>query len=228
MFTLVSCITVSLLFVVYIISTPLDAHGGFGRGGGRMGGRGGGPLSFLRNVSSEARREFFNITMNMNLTKAQKQSELQQWAQEQSSAVQEGFNNFTQFRQEKMQEFAQKMSANLTGDALTLFNQIQAIIQNQDLTPVQECQQIQNATATASTEAKQALHIPQQLPQGFDPCNFNQGRGRGGLGGGMGGRGQGGPGQQPRGNFGGNFQNGMMPDSIGSRNAGQQTYQNSN
>ncbi|KAI1704741.1 hypothetical protein Ddc_16034 [Ditylenchus destructor] len=170
-----------LTVVACIYCAPHFGNGGPGPQGDGPGGPGGpgGPmgmimrgLSFLRNVSSEARQQFMQISMNFNLTKGERESQLLSWAQAQSTEVQAAFTNLTQTIQQKLEDVSQKFSANLTGDALSLFNSIKAVMQNNDLTPVEQCYQISNLSAAASAEAKQTLHIPQQMPQGFDPCDF--------------------------------------------------------
>ena len=88
-----------LAFIGVIYSSQsVNAHyggrwGGSG-GAGNVGNGGfgerpdGGTMSFLRNISAEGRQQFFNITTNQGLTKAEKRADLQQWANGQSSTVQ--------------------------------------------------------------------------------------------------------------------------------------------
>ncbi|KAI1700514.1 hypothetical protein DdX_16669 [Ditylenchus destructor] len=172
----------AVIFVLTVVACIYCApHGGPGPQSDGPGGPGGpgGPmgmimrgLSFLRNVTPEARQQFMEISMNFNLTKGERESQLLSWAQAQSAEVQAAFTNFTQTIQQKLEDVSQKFSANLSGDALSLFNSIKAVMQNNDLTPVEQCYQISNLTVVASPEAKQALHIPLQMPPGFDPCDF--------------------------------------------------------
>uniref|UniRef100_A0A915AR91 SXP/RAL-2 family protein Ani s 5-like cation-binding domain-containing protein n=1 Tax=Parascaris univalens TaxID=6257 RepID=A0A915AR91_PARUN len=62
---------------------------------------------FLKNISSEGVREFCNIATNENLTKADSEQQLEQWAQ--SQGVQEQFKEFMEERKQKLSNIQQKM-----------------------------------------------------------------------------------------------------------------------
>nr|CAD2187859.1 unnamed protein product [Meloidogyne enterolobii] len=55
------------------------------------------------------------------------------------------YNNFTSQLQRDAEQFHDRVVQNLTGEALTLFNQIWSIRQDDTITRLAECQQIKNA-----------------------------------------------------------------------------------
>uniref|UniRef100_A0A915NFN7 SXP/RAL-2 family protein Ani s 5-like cation-binding domain-containing protein n=1 Tax=Meloidogyne floridensis TaxID=298350 RepID=A0A915NFN7_9BILA len=77
---------------------------------------------FIGNITREQIREYNEIVGNITSTKAQIKSELQNWAQ--NNGILQPYNNFTSQLQRDAEQFHDRIVQNLTGEALTLFNQI--------------------------------------------------------------------------------------------------------
>uniref|UniRef100_A0A914N891 SXP/RAL-2 family protein Ani s 5-like cation-binding domain-containing protein n=1 Tax=Meloidogyne incognita TaxID=6306 RepID=A0A914N891_MELIC len=98
---------------------------------------------FIGNITREQIREYNQIVENITATKAQIKNELQNWAQ--NNGILQPYNNFTSQLQRDAEQFHDRVVQNLTGEALTLFNQIWSIRQDDTITRLAECQQIKNA-----------------------------------------------------------------------------------
>nr|AAR35032.1 SXP/RAL-2 protein [Meloidogyne incognita] len=120
---------------------------------------------FIGNITREQIREYNQIVGNITSTKAQIKSELQNWAQ--NNGILQPYNNFTSQLQRDAEQFHDKVVQNLTGEALTLFNQIWSIRQDDTITRLAECQQIKNAYKQASPEVRQ--QVPFILPSILGP-----------------------------------------------------------
>lgn len=188
---------VAISAVVVALPTTIFAH--FGRHGGPPGPGGGpifgGPPNFLRDVSGEGRRQFFQIVTNENSTKAEIQSALTQWAEQ--NQVLDTYQNFTTTLDRHAQEMRANVSNWLAGDALQLFNELWTIRQNLQITRTAECEQIRQVMeGIQSGLLRHLVPLPPPVIPGPPPraCfvggpPFGGGR-RGGPGGGRGGFGR--------------------------------------
>uniref|UniRef100_A0A915DV32 SXP/RAL-2 family protein Ani s 5-like cation-binding domain-containing protein n=1 Tax=Ditylenchus dipsaci TaxID=166011 RepID=A0A915DV32_9BILA len=128
------------------------------------------PFEFLANVTDEDKQQLFDIFTNLNITKAEKQTQMQQWAANQSEDVQTALTNLTQSRQNATQNAFAKAAYNLTEEAASLLTQIQEVVENQDITQLEECSQIQTLLSEADRSVALQLHIPRI------PCNALYGK----------------------------------------------------
>jgi len=193
------------------------AHGGFGGGFGRHGAGSG----FFSNLTSEQRQAFFNITKNGNLTKSQIKSQLDNWAASIGGDTQIRYTNFTTQMQQKITEGQQRMEQKLANNtaALQVYQQIEAVQNNQDITRTQECDQVRSILNSTTDDIRRELHWVAKFSckrhggnngrgsfgQGFRGGNFGSSQEGGNFGGGFGGQ-RGGYGGKHQGNggFGGN------------------------
>uniref|UniRef100_A0A915DFX3 SXP/RAL-2 family protein Ani s 5-like cation-binding domain-containing protein n=1 Tax=Ditylenchus dipsaci TaxID=166011 RepID=A0A915DFX3_9BILA len=153
MFRFISLLATTVL--AFTIFVNVNAH--FGK---HFGGRHHHHLSFLANVTDEDKQQLFDIFTNLNITKAQKQTQMQQWAANQSEDVQTALTNLTQSRQNAIQNAFAKAASNLTEEAASLLTQIQEVVENQDITQLEECSQIQTLLSQADRSVALQLHIP--------------------------------------------------------------------
>ncbi|KAK5976203.1 DUF148 domain-containing protein [Trichostrongylus colubriformis] len=140
--------------------------GRFGPGGrwGRRGHhhRGPPPPPYLKNVTEEARREFFDIVKNMNKTIAQQQQDILSWAAKYGiqDQVQEFNANMTRIKSELKQNVT-----NLINSMLTEFQQISAIMDNED----QTLRQMFQALGNLSAQNPQVYHVVRFAMDQFKP-----------------------------------------------------------
>ncbi|VDP12776.1 unnamed protein product [Heligmosomoides polygyrus] len=155
---------VILAIVAAVVCGQMDQQGGGqggpgGRGGGGPGGRGGHggrggrghhgppPPPYLRNVTDDARREYFGIITNMNETITQQNQDILTWAQkygvQMRAAVQEFNANMTKMRAEVKQNVT-----TLIGQLPAALQQFSAVMENEDQTRIQQRRAIEDLTMT--------------------------------------------------------------------------------
>ncbi|VDL70035.1 unnamed protein product [Nippostrongylus brasiliensis] len=205
--------TAAIIFAV--IGAVLCGPGGWGRPDNRLPGPGGRgrhhgppPPPFLRNMTQEAQREFFEIRRHMNETIAQQKQEILEWAKKYNveSQVEEFNANMTRLRA----EIKQNVTA-LIGELPSAFEKFSAILENENQTPIEMMSAIRNLTS----ENPQLYRVLKMAMKAFKPGRPHGRRGgsseemdgrRGGPRGGFGGMGgMGGPGGMmggPQGAFG--------------------------
>ncbi|KAK6021696.1 hypothetical protein OSTOST_12626 [Ostertagia ostertagi] len=142
------------------IDGPDDQGGPGGRGGpgrGRFGPggrwdhrrhhRGPPPPPYLKNVSEEARREYFDIVKDMNKTIAQQKEDILEWAAKYEIRDQvEEFNaNMTRIKTEVKQNVT-----NLINSMLSEFQQVSAIMDNEDQTWIEMFRALGNSECSES------------------------------------------------------------------------------
>ncbi|KHJ94504.1 hypothetical protein OESDEN_05565 [Oesophagostomum dentatum] len=198
--------------------------GSEGRGGRGHGGRGGRghhphgppPPPYLRNVTDDARKEFFDIRRNDNLTIAQQKEKINEWGAKYNilDQVQEFDKNMTKFKNEVKQNVTK-----LIGQLSVALEKMSAILDDEDQTPKEMFSAIRNLTE----QDPPLYHVLR-----FANDQFMKRRGpRGGRGGKGGPHGPGGPSRfgdpdGPAGPFGGSEQGfgqgmGGGPGGMGGR-----------
>ncbi|KAL3103420.1 hypothetical protein niasHS_002606 [Heterodera schachtii] len=115
---------------------------------------------FLQKASVEQRRQYNRIVTSQNDTKAQINSNVQNWAS--NAGVASDYNNFTSEQQQRSQQFHDAVTGNLTSQALQLFNNLWSIRQNDQITRLAECQQIR--AALNATGRDHVLHLLVPIP----------------------------------------------------------------
>ncbi|KIH57808.1 hypothetical protein ANCDUO_11997 [Ancylostoma duodenale] len=140
-----------LAIIGVVLCAPPDfgGDGPFGRGGGRggrggpdeRGGRGGRghhhgppPPPYLRNVTEQARREYFQIMRNWNVTFAEQKKQILEWGEKYGVKDQvEQFNtNMTNMRNEVKKNVTELISK--LPEALQKFT---TLMENEDQTPIE-------------------------------------------------------------------------------------------
>ncbi|VDP01934.1 unnamed protein product [Heligmosomoides polygyrus] len=103
------------------------------------------PPPFLRNVTDEARREYFGIMHNMTETIEQQKQEIQAWGQKYgvSDRIQEFNANMT-----KMKAEVQQNVTNLINALPTAMQQFLAIKNNENQTQIQQFEAFGNLSAS--------------------------------------------------------------------------------
>uniref|UniRef100_A0A7E4VFJ2 ANIS5_cation-bd domain-containing protein n=1 Tax=Panagrellus redivivus TaxID=6233 RepID=A0A7E4VFJ2_PANRE len=140
--------------------------------------------TFLSGMDQSAVQSFQAIAFNQSLSRDQKNSELQQWANGQSSDVQTAFNAWQQNTTSTIASLvaqADNTVTNLSSGAQALYNQIRSVVTNNDLTGVDLCSQIRsdisNADRSALRELKQAVPMAAMaIGQCYYGQNGNRGR----------------------------------------------------
>ncbi|EPB71347.1 hypothetical protein ANCCEY_09565 [Ancylostoma ceylanicum] len=175
---------------------PFGRGGPGGRGGpdGR-GGRGGRghhhgppPPPYLRNVTQEARREYFDIVRNMNATFAQQKEQILQWGEKYGIKDQvEQFNtNMTNLRNEMKKNVTELI--NQLPEALQKFS---TLMENENQTPIE----LRTAIFKLNAENPRLYRVLKFSFDQFMPRHGPHGpHGPGPRGGRGGARGPGGPG----------------------------------
>ncbi|ETN81762.1 hypothetical protein RB195_001667 [Necator americanus] len=176
-----------------------DGPGGRGgRGRGGPGGRGRPPFRprppppYLRNVTEEARREYFDIVSNMNTTFAKQKEEILAWGEKYGVLTQvEEFNANMTYMKDEMKKNVTELISKLP-EALQNFS---ALMENENQTPIQ----LHEAIGKLNAEDPKLYNVLKFILHQFMPRHGPRGPGkRGGRGGPWG---FGGPGGE--GDFGG-------------------------
>uniref|UniRef100_A0AC34G7M5 SXP/RAL-2 family protein Ani s 5-like cation-binding domain-containing protein n=1 Tax=Panagrolaimus sp. ES5 TaxID=591445 RepID=A0AC34G7M5_9BILA len=116
--------------------------------------------TFLKDVDQSERKEWFEIEHSKNSTKAEIQALKDQWAANQTAEVQQAYNEYKEAKLEFIANVTAKgdeFAANLTQDAQNIYNQIKEILQNQDITPAEECEQIKDTLSNTTKEVRREL-----------------------------------------------------------------------
>ncbi|CAB3409670.1 unnamed protein product [Caenorhabditis bovis] len=141
-----------------------NAPGGFGGQQPDNGRPRGPPLPFLQNVTDEARKEFFEIVSNENLTIREIESQTAQWAQ--TNGVSDLYNevqsNKTAFENEKKQNISTVIS-----NVPSVQSSLQAIFDNKDQTQSQIRETIDNLHQQYPLEVDTLMQIGR--PNHFEP-----------------------------------------------------------
>ncbi|KAK6050424.1 hypothetical protein COOONC_12071 [Cooperia oncophora] len=140
------------------------------------------PPPYLRNVSSEARKEYFDILKNMNKTIAQQKQDILAWGTQYGIRDQvEEFNaNMTRIKAEIKQNVTR-----LINGMLEEFQRVSAIMDNEDQTRIHMFQALGNLSA----ENPQLFHVVKFAMDSARPRPPHPPRGSGGFMGGKGSRG---------------------------------------
>ncbi|VDO19262.1 unnamed protein product [Heligmosomoides polygyrus] len=96
--------------------------------------RGPRPPPFLRNVTSEARRQFFQIVNNMNETVAQQKQRVMSWAE--ANGIQQLVSEFEANKTRHKTELKQNVTA-LLAALPAAYQQFSTIVESENLTPLQ-------------------------------------------------------------------------------------------
>uniref|UniRef100_A0A0M3IR31 ANIS5_cation-bd domain-containing protein n=1 Tax=Ascaris lumbricoides TaxID=6252 RepID=A0A0M3IR31_ASCLU len=96
---------------------------------------------FLKNVSTEAMNNFCDIVRNENLTKAETEQQLDQWAHHQGEEVYEKFKNYTD-QKKQMRENVQQKIQELIANVSKFIDDQEKILSDTSLTSGQEKQQL--------------------------------------------------------------------------------------
>uniref|UniRef100_A0AC35FUJ0 SXP/RAL-2 family protein Ani s 5-like cation-binding domain-containing protein n=1 Tax=Panagrolaimus sp. PS1159 TaxID=55785 RepID=A0AC35FUJ0_9BILA len=151
--------------------------------------------TFLRSVNSTEKRAYFKIEHNRNATKAEIQAQKDEWAANQTSEVQQAYNEYKAEKQEFIQNITakgDKFAANLTQEVQAVYNQIKEVIQNQDISQSQECEQIREILSNTTKEIRRELKPLKRMvgkkchgprgPHGHGPRGSGEGSHEGGIG----------------------------------------------
>uniref|UniRef100_A0A1I7UYF5 DUF148 domain-containing protein n=2 Tax=Caenorhabditis tropicalis TaxID=1561998 RepID=A0A1I7UYF5_9PELO len=184
---------ISIILVALMGVTIGGRHGGHGgppRGGTPHGGppHGGGPLEvapFLRNVTTEGRKEFDSVLRNESLTIAEMETKLTALAEKYGVTAE--YTEFEANRTARLTEIRKNVT-DVIGNLSTVFSSISTIYENK------------NQTRQGQREAVEALRV--QYPNEVDTIQFIREHVGGGRHGGHGPRG-GPPRGGPRGGHGG-------------------------
>lgn len=192
--------TFKLIFIVAAVLISQSEV--FGRGGGdRHGGKKHHrppPLPFLKGLNKTDVKEFLDIRRNENLTKAEVGKEEDAWASKHNSTIQEIYNEFkvnrTKFEAEIKANIT-KAAANLSTDAKVVFEKLEAVKDDQNISYREEHQQIKAILDGTTQEIRDEIRkILPRHPRGPGGRGGHGGpRGRGGPGGRGGSGGRGGP-----------------------------------
>ncbi|CAJ0957285.1 unnamed protein product, partial [Mesorhabditis belari] len=194
-----------------------------GPGGGR-----GGSLPFLQGLSQQQMQQYYQLDQAQNITKAQIDQQITQWASNIGGQTLQLYNQF----EANVTRFKNQVNQNRTRilqQLPTVVNRLQTFFDNQQITPAQERQQVQEYLRSLNDPALAgiAMKIAMLGKEGHDEHMGGPkgGMGMGGMGGGPRG-GMGGPmmgGQGGQGGQGGFGQGGMngMNGNMGMNNQGQ-------
>uniref|UniRef100_A0AC35TPA0 DUF148 domain-containing protein n=1 Tax=Rhabditophanes sp. KR3021 TaxID=114890 RepID=A0AC35TPA0_9BILA len=132
--------------------------------GGNVGYPNTGPYSFinfLNSLTEAQQNEFLSILGNKASTKRQTTTQVNAWLTKQSSQIQANYKKCKTNEKNSVKEFKAKLDAaaakNLTAEAKVVYDQIEAIKANQDITKQQENDQIQQLLNNAKPEIKKAI-----------------------------------------------------------------------
>uniref|UniRef100_A0A915AQC7 SXP/RAL-2 family protein Ani s 5-like cation-binding domain-containing protein n=1 Tax=Parascaris univalens TaxID=6257 RepID=A0A915AQC7_PARUN len=96
---------------------------------------------FLKNIASDGVDNFCDIVMNENLTKAEAEQELSQWAENQGGEVREQFDNYLEGERQKWNNLQQKMHE-LIGNVTHFFTEVENLRDDMTLTKREERQNL--------------------------------------------------------------------------------------
>uniref|UniRef100_A0A914RRH7 SXP/RAL-2 family protein Ani s 5-like cation-binding domain-containing protein n=1 Tax=Parascaris equorum TaxID=6256 RepID=A0A914RRH7_PAREQ len=96
---------------------------------------------FLKNIASDGVDNFCDIVMNENLTKAEAEQELSQWAENQGGEVREQFDNYLEGERQKWNNLQQKMHE-LIGNVTHFFTEVENLRDDMTLTKREERQNV--------------------------------------------------------------------------------------
>jgi hypothetical protein len=126
------------------------------------------PPPFLRNITDQARREYFDIQLKPNATKAEVNQELEGWATR--NGVMDQYANFTITLKNFAQKYHDLAVINLAGDALELYNKLWEIRQDEQITGSEECEQIKNALIKTIADFDFVIHSFLPPPINIGKC----------------------------------------------------------
>ncbi|KAI1704577.1 putative surface protein bspA-like [Ditylenchus destructor] len=120
------------------------------------------PFRFLRDLNQGNLTIYLHIRFNTTMTKAQTKSAIEDWLKTVSKEAQTDYaiwqGNLTQWKL----EFDDRVKANLSIAATQLYNEIQSIVEDEDLTPPETCHEIAdtvlNSTIRSWTNLDHAIH----------------------------------------------------------------------
>uniref|UniRef100_A0AC34RR28 SXP/RAL-2 family protein Ani s 5-like cation-binding domain-containing protein n=1 Tax=Panagrolaimus sp. JU765 TaxID=591449 RepID=A0AC34RR28_9BILA len=124
-------------------------------------------VDFFNDLNDSQTSSLLKIITNQNLTKSQIEQQLDQWASQQSTKIQQDYatakNQIQVFEQNITKLFDEK-AANLSSGAKDVYNQLKTIYLNDGLTELQQCEQTQNVMknvndASIKKELKKAFGI---------------------------------------------------------------------
>uniref|UniRef100_A0AC35TIA2 DUF148 domain-containing protein n=1 Tax=Rhabditophanes sp. KR3021 TaxID=114890 RepID=A0AC35TIA2_9BILA len=149
-----------ILIYVAFASVAL-AHFGGGRNTQGNNRRVGPPIpAFLRGLNGSDIREFLAIRRNDTLTKAQITTEEDAWAGKQTPEVLASYTEFKSNMTTIINNMKAKLDAaslNLTTEAKAIYDQVEAVKENQNITYREEASQIKTILDGTTQEIKQAL-----------------------------------------------------------------------
>ncbi|KAK6039602.1 hypothetical protein COOONC_22893 [Cooperia oncophora] len=116
--------------IAFIFSTAV-AYAPGGPGPHHIGPQHGPPPPYLRNVTDEARREYFKIMSNGNLTIAEQKKEVEDWAK--TNKIEEEVQEFDEQRKAHMEE-VKKNVTKLIGSLPTALEDFSKVMENEDQT----------------------------------------------------------------------------------------------
>uniref|UniRef100_A0A915AR95 SXP/RAL-2 family protein Ani s 5-like cation-binding domain-containing protein n=1 Tax=Parascaris univalens TaxID=6257 RepID=A0A915AR95_PARUN len=130
---------------------------------------------FLKNVTREGFKEFCDIVKNENLTKAQIEQQLKEWAQKQGGDVGEQFSEFVEKKKQKWSEIQQKVEE-LIANVSQFIGEVETIHDDVNLTRREEKEKVFDLVkATKPAVLAVAMKIGAQLGLFFNghgrrPC----------------------------------------------------------
>ncbi|KAH7730632.1 hypothetical protein AAVH_01681 [Aphelenchoides avenae] len=124
---------------------------------------------FFKSLDSSQQTQLKTIFQDQSLTKGQIKEKIQQFIQTLPADKQEQakniHNQIEQAIKDKVQQFENK---NLSPNARQAFTEFKQILQDDSITPKQECEQIVNKLKTLSVDDRKTLSVPENFD--FD-CN---------------------------------------------------------
>ncbi|CAA93404.4 SXP/RAL-2 family protein Ani s 5-like cation-binding domain-containing protein [Caenorhabditis elegans] len=184
---MLSKLFISLCVVAVVVAkkgnNTQGGHGGPGGPGGPggHGGHGGQPPPpFLQNVTDDARKAFFDIVINGNLTQAQIDTETSAWAS--TYGVLDIYNEF----QQNKTAFDAEIRTNITsviGNLANVNTQLNSIFSNKDQTHDQVKTAIDGVRQNYPVEVDTLMHLAHPGPPHGGPGGPGGPGGRGGRGG---------------------------------------------
>uniref|UniRef100_A0AC35TVV3 DUF148 domain-containing protein n=1 Tax=Rhabditophanes sp. KR3021 TaxID=114890 RepID=A0AC35TVV3_9BILA len=155
------CASFKIVLICVVLASVASAHGGGNRGSRQGNNRRGPPMPiFLKGLSGTEIREFLAIRRNDTLTKAEVTTSEDAWAAKQTPEILATYNEFKANMTTYNTNLKTKFDAaaqNLTAEAKAVYDQIETIRLNQDISYKQENTDIQKIMGETTQEIRQAL-----------------------------------------------------------------------